>query len=947
MFIKQIPLIAAILCLCAAPKHAAAQSTGRDSITLSKLPQFLIRFNDTTSRATINQILTSYNARIVDSLRCDSKTILAQLIGTPPAPFTGVIGISEDAKRRAGVSGCEPNYASRTPNNLLDTTRYHYSPLSPSCRDTSNVRGRCSQESGRDSTVIAILDSGLDGVMQGNTLVPNDPIFQGKLWNDGTGACGFNFLNDTKSPLDSNSHGTHVAGIIQQTLDYYGVTSKLMILKTQDKDGYGTVWDICRAMDYAMCHGANIVNMSLSYIAADSANASSILEQMISLAGNQYKMLVVTAAGNNAKNVDGPNRSNLNQVIYYRPASMKSDNLISVAATNCLSGISAYSNYGKTSVDLAVQGDSIFSTVMKGRWGFKNGTSMAAPFITGTAAILASRRGATAFNPNAIKEAILQSVDNQPFLSSKVLHTGSLNICNALAYYSARLPVNENADSISLSKLPQFLIRFSDTTSRATINQILTGYNARIVDSLRCDGKMILAQLIGAAPHPFTGVLGIAEDAKRRAGVSSSEPNYAGRLPNNLLDTTRFHHSPLPPTCRDTSNVRGRCQQAAGSDSTIIAIIDSGLDGVMQGNTLIPDDPIFQGKLWNDGTGACGFNFLNDTKSPLDTNSHGTHIAGIIQQTLDYYGVKSKLMILKTQDKDGYGTIWDICRALDYAMCHGANIVNMSLSYTATDSANKAGILEQMINWAGSQYKILIVAAAGNNAKNVDAANLSNLNQPIYYRPASMKSDNLISVGATNCLSKMATYSNYGTTSIDLAVQGDSIFSSVLSGRWSFKNGTSVATPFITGTAAVLASRRGTNAFNPYAIKAAILQTIDTQSYLTGKVAKGGTLNTCNALSYYAAHVPTQEPDKQQVVFKVYPNPFETSVTVEFDLDKTQLVEIVIYNALGQSILRHSMAGQIGMNQWLWQPNSQQSAGLYYMELRSSSGRKIQKVVRF
>jgi subtilisin family serine protease len=948
MSFKQIPSIAIVLLLFAAPYSAAAQTGGqRDSITLSRLPQFLIRFSDTTSRATINQILTGYNARIVDSLRCDGKMILAQLIGTPPPPFTGVIGISEDAKRKAGVSSCEANYASKTPNNLLDTNRYHYSPLPPSCRDTSNVRGRCQQEAGRDSTVIAIIDSGLDGVMQGNTLVPDDPIFNGKLWNDGTGACGFNFLNDTKMPLDTNSHGTHVAGIIQQTIDYYGVRAKLMILKTQDKDGYGTIWDICRAMDYAMCNRANIVNMSLSYTAADSANAPGILEQMISLAGSQYKMLVVTAAGNNAKNVDVANTSNLNVPIYYRPATMKSDNLISVGSTNCLSSLSTYSNYGKISVDIAVQGDSIFSSVLNGRWGFKNGTSMATPFITGTAAMIASRRGATGFNPFAIKEALLQTADNQSFLSSKIVSRGTLNSCNALAYYVSRLPASEARDSVALSRLPQFLIRFSDTSSRATINQILAGYNARVVDSLRCDGKMILAQLLGPAPPPFTGVIGISEDAKRRAGVSGCEPNYAGKLPNNLLDSTRYHYSPLPPSCRDTSNVRGRCQQEAGRDSTIIAIIDSGLDGVMQGNTLVPDDPIFNGRLWNDGTGACGFNFLNDTKSPLDTNSHGTHVAGIIQQTIDYYGVRAKLMILKTQDKDGYGTIWDICRALDYAMCNRANIVNMSLSYAATDSANKPGILEQMINLAGSQYKMLIVAAAGNNSKNVDGVNLSNQNQPIYYRPASMKSDNLISVGATNCLSNISSYSNYGTTSIDLAVQGDSIFSSVLNGRWGFKNGTSMATPFITGTAAVLASRRGTYAFNPYTIKAAILQTVDTQSYLTSRVVKGGTLNACKALSYYATHVTTQEAGNQQVAFKVYPNPFETSVTVEFDLDKTQPVEIIIYNALGQNVLRHSMEGQLGMNQWLWQPNAQQSAGLYHIELRSLAGRKIQKVVRF
>jgi Subtilase family/Secretion system C-terminal sorting domain len=500
-------------------------------------------------------------------------------------------------------------------------------------------------------------------------------------------------------------------------------------------------------------------------------------------------------------------------------------------------------------------------------------------------------------------------------------------------------------DTILLSRLPQFLIRFNDTTSRATINQILGSYNAHVVDSFQCGIRLMLAQVDGALPPPFRNLIEISEDAKRKAGVSNADANYAGLLPNPTRDTAYHFPSPFSPFCLDTSNVRGQCRaSAAGQDSTVIAIIDSGLDGVMQGNTLVPNSPLFKGKLWNDGTGACGFNFLNDTKMPLDTNSHGTHVAGIIQQTIDYYGVKARLMILKTMDKDGYGTVWDVCRALDYAMCHGAHIVNMSLSYSTVDTTGNPSFLEDMITLAGNRYKMLVVAAGGNQMRNVDEPNTNRNRQRVAYLPVSMKSNNLLTVSATKCLNFRSDYTNIGKISIDLAVQGDSIFSPVLNNRWAPKSGTSMSTAFATGAAAVLASQRGGRPFNAYTIKESILKTVTPQTYLTNFTVTGGNLNICGAAVYHSTHVGIQNIDNQMITLKVYPNPFETDVTIEYELDKIQPIEITIYNSLGQKVLQHKMEGQTGLNQWIWQPDFLQPIGFYYVELRTFTGRRIQKI---
>jgi subtilisin family serine protease len=233
---------------------------------------------------------------------------------------------------------------------------------------------------------------------------------------------GWDFVNDDNKPLDDHGHGTHTAGIIgamgNNSLGVVGVawSVQIMVVKFISAADTADMADAPRSITYAAANGARVSNNSWGTTGLRNGDA---LYNAIKSAGEQYGHIVVAAAMNNGLDNDkSPFRS--------YPASYDLPNIITVAATDSADKLARWSNYGKVSVDLAAPGVDILSTLPGGQYGYGSGTSMAAPFVTGTIALMLSiDPGLLA---SEVKLFLLDAVDPVSGLSKKIASGGRLNI---------------------------------------------------------------------------------------------------------------------------------------------------------------------------------------------------------------------------------------------------------------------------------------------------------------------------------------------------------------------------------------------------------------------------------------------------------------------------------------------------------------------------------------
>ncbi len=293
---------------------------------------------------------------------------------------------------------------------------------------------------------------------------------------------------------------------------------------------------------------------------------------------------------------------------------------------------------------------------------------------------------------------------------------------------------------------------------------------------------------------------------------------------------------------------------SVGNDSVYIGIIDEGYQfdhPDLTGNAwLNPFDPA-DGRD-NDGNGYIddtrGWDFANSDNTVYDggtrgsLDSHGTHVAGTIGGTANnggVVGVNHNVTMIsgKFLGRRG-GNTADAIKAVDYftdlKTRHGLNIV-------ATNNSWGGGGYSQAMYEAivrGAKANILFIAAAGNSGTNNDAAASYPSN---YDTTPGAGFDAVIAVAAIDKAGALASFSQYGKTSVDIGAPGVAIMSSVPYNKYSSYNGTSMATPHVAGAAALYASTHpGASAAS---IRAAILTSAVATSSLTGKTVTGGRLN--------------------------------------------------------------------------------------------------------
>ncbi|MFM8269026.1 MAG: S8 family peptidase, partial [Pseudomonadota bacterium] len=223
----------------------------------------------------------------------------------------------------------------------------------------------------------------------------------------------------------------------------------------------------------------------------------------------------------------------------------------------------------------------------------------------------------------------------------------------------------------------------------------------------------------------------------------------------------------------------------------------------------------------DDGNGfvddLIGWDFVNDVPLPYDTHGHGSHIAGIIGATAaNGFGLagvcpRVRIMALKYYDSSGSGfnNLQNTVKAFHYANKMGAHIINYSGGGAEAASAERLALEDSR------DRGILIVAAAGNDGRSNDL---------IPYYPASYPLDNIVSVASINRQDQLLPSSNFGKI-VHVAAPGLSVLSTLPGGRFGMMTGTSQATAFVTGAAALLASQfKDMKEFDYHAIKNWILK---------------------------------------------------------------------------------------------------------------------------
>ncbi|MEI6658929.1 MAG: DVUA0089 family protein [Planctomycetota bacterium] len=366
---------------------------------------------------------------------------------------------------------------------------------------------------------------------------------------------------------------------------------------------------------------------------------------------------------------------------------------------------------------------------------------------------------------------------------------------------------------------------------------------------------------------PGVSAEGMRAWAGRTQTIVSIEPDRALStlaIPNDASFGTLWglnNSGRSPGVGNSDINAPEAWETTTGSRSVVVAVIDSGVDYThpdLAANVWTNPREVAGDGIDNDANGFVddvrGWDFANADADPMDDDGHGTHVSGTIgavgNNAIGVTGVNWRVSImgLKFLDAEGNGYTSDAVAAVKYATRmrrdFGANVVAINASW---GGETRSTALANAIAAAG-RAGILFVTAAGNESSNNDRT-------PSY--PANLSDDSVIAVAATNHSNRLAAFSNYGSTTVDLAAPGVGILSTVPGGGYASFSGTSMATPYVTGTVALMA------AANPRAtaaeIRSALLSTVTPVAALSGKVATGGLLDAAAAVRAITQPAPTPE----------------------------------------------------------------------------------------
>lgn len=466
------------------------------------------------------------------------------------------------------------------------------------------------------------------------------------------------------------------------------------------------------------------------------------------------------------------------------------------------------------------------------------------------------------------------------------------------------LPFVQSLYAIEPERVPgEYLVKFSRSGDLAPLFQ-----------NKKEKLKFVLKRWI---PNTTIAVLKIEDKGNTKAtienlmlsqGVEIVEPNYiyrTNRTPNDphlsklwgLSNTGQIDSGKSPGVSGMDIGAEKAWDIQTGSKDLIVAVIDTGVDyqhkdladniwtNVAEANGVLGVD--------DDGNGFIddihGYDFVNKDGDPMDDHGHGSHCSGTIgAKGDDGYGLAGvawnvRIMAIKFLGKNGSGDLEDAVEGIRYAVKMGAKVLSNSWG-----GGGYSEILKGAIEEANAK-NVIFTAAAGNSSNNNDES-------PTY--PANYNIPNVISVAAINNRGNLAEFSSFGKRTVHVAAPGVNIYSSIPSGYDSW-SGTSMATPHVTGVAALVLSQEPH--LTPLEVKERLIKTSKPIARLKGKVASGGIIDAYFALTNQAAPADPNDPEnwsesRPELISTAHPYSKNFSQTWEIEVAEANQIALYFSN---------------------------------------------------
>ena len=387
-----------------------------------------------------------------------------------------------------------------------------------------------------------------------------------------------------------------------------------------------------------------------------------------------------------------------------------------------------------------------------------------------------------------------------------------------------------------------------------------------VISQIKLAEDIDLASAIGAGDvwtlHSRSkDVSTLVRELSKRPEVVYAEPDYVIRAQGNPNDPYLGNLWGLHNTGQTIQGAKGKpgadisatsaWNVTTGSAANVVAVVDTGIDYY---------HPDLAANVWSAPTSftvfiggapiTCparshGFNAITFVCDPYDDNHHGTHVSGTIgaagNNSVGVVGVNwtASIMGVKFLDSSGSGSTVGAINAIEFAIQTKAwfgSTANVRVLSNSWGGGGFSQALLDEINRANNS-DMLFVAAAGNSHTNLDV-------DPVY--PASYAAPNVIAVAATDNADALAGFSNYGAHSVDVGAPGVNVFSTLPGGSYGFLSGSSMATPHVSGAAALVLSRCTLHTAD---LRAALVGNVDPLPSLAGITITGGRLNVSKAIS--------------------------------------------------------------------------------------------------